>query len=116
VYRPTRARLEAITRLFPDKPVLLSEFGALGVPGVGGPLRSSEEFQAAYLAAVWRAVVDVPEVAGGVVWSWADYRHRHGFTNDFPTEYGLFGLVTLDRRPKRALAEMQRLWRAEGAR
>lgn len=116
VYRPTRARLEAITRLFPDKPVLLSEFGALGVPGVGGPLRSSEEFQAAYLAAVWRAVVDVPEVAGGVVWSWADYRHRHGFTNDFPTEFGLFGLVTLDRRPKRALAEMQRLWRAEGAR
>ena len=116
VYRPTRARLEAITRLFPDKPVLLSEFGALGVPGTAGPLRSSEEFQAAYLAAVWRAVADVPEVAGGVVWSWADYRHRHGFTNDFPTEFGLFGLVTLDRRPKKAFSEMQRLWRAEEGR
>lgn len=113
VHVPTRARLEEIVRFFAGKPVLLSEFGAIGVPGVGGPLRSSEDFQAAYLAAVWRAVAAVPDVSGGVVWSWADYRHRRGFTNDFPAEFGPFGLLTLDRRPKKAYAEMLRLWRAE---
>jgi hypothetical protein len=41
------------------------------------------------------------------------YRHRRGFTNGFPTEFGLFGLTTLDRRPKRALAAMQALGQAE---
>jgi hypothetical protein len=46
-------------------------------------------------------------------WSWADYRHRRGFTNGFPTEFGLFGLVTLDRQPKKAHAAMRGLWRAE---
>lgn len=113
VYRPTRERLLEIARFFADKPVLLSEFGMVGVPGWGGPLRSSEDFQAAYDAAVWRALSSVPDVAGGVVWSWADYRHRRGFTNGFPTEFGLFGLVTLDRQPKKALAAMRALWRAE---
>ena len=113
VYRPTRERLLEITRFFADKPVLLSEFGTVGVPGWGGPLRSSEDFQAAYVSAVWRAMSSVPDVAGGVVWSWADYRHRRGFTNGFPTEFGLFGLVTLDRQPKKAHAAMKGLWRAE---
>jgi len=113
VYRPTGERLRTVLRLFPDKPLLLSEFGTVGVPGWRGPLRSSEDFQAAYLAAVWRAMAEVPDVAGGVVWSWADYRHRRGFTNGFPTEFGLFGLVTLDRQPKKAHAEIQRLWHAE---
>jgi hypothetical protein len=73
-------------------------------------VRFSEDDQAAYLAAVWRALEAVPEVSGGVVWCWADYRHRRGFTNEFPTYFGPFGIVTFDRRPKKAQAVLRALW------
>lgn len=113
VRRPTRERLAAIAGLFPDKPVLLSEFGTIGIPGSGGDVRFSEDYQAAYVASVWQAVRDVPEICGGAVWSWADYRHRRGFTNDFPAFFGPFGLVTIDRKPKKALAALSEMWKRE---
>jgi beta-galactosidase/beta-glucuronidase len=116
VERPTREALESVAKAFPDKPILLSEFGTIGIPGSGGDLRFSEDYQAAYLSAVWRAVEARPDVAGGVVWSWADYRHRRGFTNDFPACFGPFGLVTLDRRPKKASAAIRALWAASAVR
>ena len=115
VYLPTRGALRDLARLFPDKPILVTEFGTIGIPGSGGDVRFSEDYQAAYVSAVWRAVGEVPEIAGGVVWSWADYRHRRGFTNDFPAEYGPFGLVTLDRRPKKAHAALRALWNEDPA-
>ena len=110
VYKPTRAALREAARLFPDKPILVSEFGTLGIPGSGGDVRFSEDYQAAYLSAVWRAVEGVPEVSGGVVWCWADYRHRNGFKNEFPTDFGPFGIVTFDRRQKKALSALRALW------
>jgi len=80
---------------------------------VAGDIRFSENYQAAYLSAAWRAVEAVPEVSGGVVWCWADYRHRHGFTNEVPTYFGPFGIVTFDRRPKKAHAALRALWTSE---
>jgi hypothetical protein len=64
-------------------------------------------------SAVWRAVQAVPEVCGGIVWSWADYRHRRGLTNDFPTYFGPFGIVTFERRPKKAQAALRESWTGE---
>lgn len=116
VRRPTHEALGEIARLFPEKPVLLSEFGTIGMPGSGGDLRLSEDYQAAYLRAVWRAVRETPEICGGVVWCWADYRHRRGFTNDYPAYFGPFGLVTLDRRPKKALGALVEAWREDAGR
>jgi beta-glucuronidase len=113
VHEPTRAALGEIAGLFPAKPVLLSEFGTIGIPGTRGDTRFSEDFQAAYVASVWHAVRDRPEICGGVVWSWADYRHRRGFTNDYPAFFGPFGLVTLDRKPKQALASLRELWKQD---
>ncbi len=110
VYAPTRRRLAELAGFFTDKPIVLTEFGTIGIPGSGGDMRFSEDYQAAFLSAVWRAVEAVPEVSGGVVWCWADYRHRRGFTNDFPTYFGPFGIVTLDRRPKKAHSALRALW------
>ncbi len=110
VYTPTRQALAKLVQFFADKPVVLTEFGTIGIPGSGGDVRFSEDYQAAYLSAVWRAVDEVPELSGGIVWCWADYRHRHGFTNDFPTYFGPFGIVTFDRRPKKAQAVLHALW------
>lgn len=111
VHRPTREALAEIANLFPDRPVLLSEFGTIGIPGSGGDVRFSEDYQAAYVTAVWQAVSEVPEICGGIVWCWADYRHRRGFTNDFPAFFGPFGIVTFDRTPKKAHAALSALWR-----
>ncbi len=115
VRQPTRAALGELSALFPGKPLLLSEFGTIGIPGSRGDLRFSEDYQAAYLAAVWRALSESPDFCGGAVWSWADYRHRRGFLNDYPAFFGPFGMVTLDRRPKQALATLGALWRREVA-
>jgi beta-galactosidase/beta-glucuronidase len=115
VYAPTRQRLAELSRFFADKPIVLTEFGTIGIPGSGGDMRFSEDYQAAFVSAVWRAVEAVPEVSGGVVWAWADYRHRRGFTNDFPTYFGPFGIVTLDRRPKKAHAALRAFWTAPSA-
>jgi beta-galactosidase/beta-glucuronidase len=112
VYVPTRQGLGQLARLFADKPIVVSEFGTIGIPGSGGDVRFSEDYQAAYASAVWRAVEAVPEVSGGVVWCWADYRHRNGFTNEFPTYYGPFGIVTFDRHPKKSHAALRALWTA----
>jgi beta-glucuronidase len=110
VYAPTRQALGAMARVFGDKPLLVTEFGTIGIPGSGGDVRFSEDYQAAYVSAAWRAIESIPEVSGGIVWCWADYRHRKGFTNEFPTYFGPFGIVTLDRRPKEALGALKALW------
>jgi len=115
VHAPTAAALGEIAGLFPEKPILLSEFGTIGVPGAGGDTRFSADYQAAYVSSVWQAVRDRPEVCGGAVWCWADYRHRRGFTNDYPAYFGPFGLVTLDRQPKPALEALSRMWKQDAA-
>lgn len=113
VRAPTAKALGEIADLFPGKPILLSEFGTIGIPGSGGDTRFSEDYQAAYVSAVWQALRDRPEICGGAVWSWADYRHRRGFTNDYPAFFGPFGLVTLDRKPKPALRALRELWKQD---
>jgi len=115
VYAPTRLRLVELAAFFADKPIVLTEFGTIGIPGSGGDMRFSEDYQAEFVSAVWRAVEAVPEVSGGIVWCWADYRHRRGFMNDFPTYFGPFGIVTLDRRPKKAHAALRALWTDAGS-
>jgi beta-glucuronidase len=102
--KPCEAHLRRQLAAFPDKPLLITEFGAFGIPGMHGDVASSEDFQAAYLRAAWDAICAVPEVSGGVVWSWADYNHRRRFQANGP--FGAFGVVTIDRRPKAALRAM----------
>jgi hypothetical protein len=99
--RPTEAHLRRELGAFPDKPLLITEFGAMGMHGLHGDVPTTEDFQAEYLRAVWAAISGIPEVSGGVVWTWADYNHRRPFTSLGP--FGAFGAVTIDRKPKAAL-------------
>ena len=105
--RPCEEHLRRQLAAFPDKPLVIAEFGAVGIPGMHGDVASTEDFQAAYIRSAWDAIRAVPEVSGGVLWSWADYYHRRPFQANGP--FGAFGAVTIDRRPKaalKALAEM----------
>ena len=94
---PPRKQLAA----FPDKPLLVTEFGAMGYHGTHGDAVSTEDFQARYIGKVWDAIAGNSDVAGGVLWSWADYYHRRHF--QALGAFGPFGVVTVDRQPKEAL-------------
>jgi beta-galactosidase/beta-glucuronidase len=108
VRRPSDDHLRSQLSAFPDKPLLITEFGAVGIPGMHGDVASTEDFQAAYIKTVWQAIAAVPEVSGGVLWSWADYYHRRHFQNN--GAFGAFGAVTIDRRPKAALKALAEVY------
>ena len=94
--RPTEEHLRRELAAFPDKPLLITEFGAMGFHGLHGDAPATEDFQADYLRAVWTAISGVPDVSGGVLWSWADYNHRR----PFPVERPVRGLRRGHDRPQ----------------
>ena len=49
--------------------------------------------------------------SGGVLWSWADYYHCRSFVQY--AVFGPYGVVTVDRRPKAALATLTRMYGGE---
>ena len=106
--RPTEAHLRRELAAYPDKPLLITEFGALGLHSLHGDVPTSEEFQADYIRAVWTAISGMPDVSGGVLWSWADYNHRRPSTSLGP--FGAYGAVTIDRKPKAALKALATMY------
>jgi beta-glucuronidase len=107
VRKPAEEFLRRQLEAFPGKPLLVTEFGARGIPGLRGDVVYTEDFQAALIRATWKAIENVEEVSGGVLWSWADYYHRRTFIQY--AVFGPYGVLTVDRRPKvalRVLAEM----------
>jgi beta-glucuronidase len=96
--------LRRSARAYPDKPLIVTEYGTRGIRGIHGDIEYSEEFQAAFIRAAWKGIQDCEEVSGGVLWSWADYYHRRDFILYAP--FGPYGVVTVDRQPKAALAAL----------
>ena len=93
---------------WPDKPMIVAEFGTPGVPGVHGDVSYTEEYQAALIEEVGKAIQRSPELAGGILWSWADYYHRRNYIKY--AAFGPYGVVTVDRRPKAALKTLVELY------
>ena len=109
--RVTRPGAEYIRRqlaAFPNKPVLVTEYGTRGVPGLHGDMAYTEDHQTALNEAAWRGIQDCAECSGGILWCWADYYHRRTFNDNGP--FGCFGVVTVDRRSKAALAALARMY------
>jgi beta-glucuronidase len=117
VTQPAREHLSAVKDAYGEKPLLVTEFGTHSIQGLLGDVRFSEDYQAAYIQAAWDAFTSVPEVAGGVLWCWADYHHRRGFVGSgggamYQAPYGPYGVVTVDRARKRSLAQLARVFGA----
>jgi beta-galactosidase/beta-glucuronidase len=111
VTRPSERFIRQQLAAFSEKPLLITEFGARGVPGIHGDVVYSEDFQAACMQATWRAIRNCEEASGGVLWSWADYYHRRSFVQY--AVFGPYGAVTVDRRPKAALTTLTRMYGGE---
>ncbi len=109
--RPTEDHLRRELSAFPDKPLLITEFGATGIHGFRGDAPATEDFQAEYIRAVWAAISGVQDVSGGILWSWADYNHRRPSTSLGP--FGAYGAVTIDRKPKAAFKSLAEMYGGE---
>ena len=108
-----------LTRLhdrFPDRPILISEFGYPCLAGVSGGA-AGEDAQAEAIAKEYAAIRDLPFVCGATVWCWAD--HAWPLPGYFPDSnpcylrtitVSPFGVVTRDRRHKTALSVLKGLW------
>ena len=87
-------------------PLLITEFGGRGVPGIHGDVPYLEDFQAALMQAAWRD----PQLRGGVRGRLVVLgRLYHRRTLSSTPVFGPYGVVNVDRRPKaglRALTEM----------
>lgn len=108
VYRATLEYLHRSLAAFPDKPLLITEFGTKGIRGLRGNALFTEDFQADCIRAAWNAIRETKETAGGVLWCWADYYHRRDFIEYAP--FGPYGVVSVDRKPKLALEVLRELY------
>ena len=104
-WRESLAKLHA---RFPEKPILITEFGYCSIPGTFGHALG-EDLHERVLRAEYPAF-DLPYVCGAAVWVWADHpASPHRFFDGM--RQSPFGVLTRDRRPKRAFAAICDLFR-----
>ncbi|HHV97505.1 MAG TPA: hypothetical protein GXX37_13750 [Clostridiaceae bacterium] len=92
--------LEDLRSRHPDKPIIVSEFGGIGIAGFRGNAYPSEDYQAAFVKQHLEVLTNFKNIRGIVYWDYTDYPYHKKFVFDyFPVGY--YGLVTRDRRPKK---------------
>lgn len=107
-FQPLVKELKLVRNSFINKPVIITEYGAQGIKNIHGDAPYTEEFQAAYIEKAWEGIRSVPGISGGVLWCWADYYHRKYLITY--TTYGPYGVVTVDRKPKKSLEALARMY------
>ncbi len=111
------ADLEEIHRRHPDKPIIITEFGASAVLGLHSepPQMWSEEYQAEFIRKYVEALSRKDYIVGLHVWNFADFRTPQ---TPWRTILNRKGVFTRDRQPKLSVAvlsssfnKLERLWR-----
>lgn len=103
-----RTFLAMLHARYPAKPILVAEFGFVALSGVlDGPM--GENTQARVIEAE-HAGMAADYVCGMAVWCWADHAwpHNKAFLRFMSTSP--YGVMTRDRRPKRAVETLRRLF------
>lgn len=104
------AELEAWQTLCPEKPIMLTEYGADTVAGMHEvtPSMFSEEYQVEMLRANNETADMFPHFVGEHVWCFADFATGQGLLRVGGNKKGVF---TRDRRPKLAAHYLRRRWK-----
>ncbi len=110
-------RIAKLRALFPDKPLVVTELGAVGSPRMPRDAFGGLGFQARLLARRIRQLADEPGLSGTLVWSLRDYALRPDFVGgsiaerrpDLRLAPGINekGLYDFDNEPKPALAAVR---------
>ena len=104
-------------RLYPDKPIMVSESGCGGMYGVHDPNASinTEEYQEEYLRDILECLWANPDCSGFAIWQMNDGRTRERYCdkNCSPMFGGsIAGCFDQMRRPKRSVETIRRFFQA----
>ena len=118
------AVLDVLHKRFPDKPIVVSEFGAGAAPGKHNPNPPdagkdySEEYQVKFLMTHMDQIY-APErrgfMNGGIIWVYADFADPHRVGKGHPVEWNyvnLKGLVTRERKHKPSFEAVKKRFHA----
>lgn len=106
--------LAKVREAYPNKPILISEFG---YPALGGIHEGniSEETQAQTISEELSGILRCPAVCGATVWCWADHPWpEEPFINRITTSP--FGVVARNRKSKAAFTVLERAFRGHSHR
>ncbi|MFM0762091.1 beta-glucuronidase [Streptococcus suis] len=106
-----RKELETWQELYPDKPILITEYGADTLPGLHSmwDIPYTEEFQVDYYDMNHRVFDSIPNLVGEQVWNFADFETTVGIIRIQGNHKGLF---SRNRQPKQIIREIKKRWTA----
>ncbi|MEM2374107.1 MAG: glycoside hydrolase family 2 TIM barrel-domain containing protein, partial [Thermoproteota archaeon] len=102
--------LDELHEKYPDKPIIVTEFGADAIAGVhrDPPEMWSEEYQAELIKVYWNVVLSKKYVVGGHIWNFADFRVGQ---SHWRTTLNRKGIFTRTRDPKLSAKIVKELFR-----
>lgn len=89
--------MKQIHERYPDKPVLVTEFGCMSLDAQGTG-RYSPEFYAKVIETEFPVLADSEFVCGATIWCWADHLWPH-LTYMNCLSISPFGVLSRSRRP-----------------
>lgn len=105
------AFLDALHQKWPEKPIIISELGAEGVPGLksaklypigyGKERDFGEEYQLKFLRSQLATIKTKPYLSGVIIWVFADHRDDKRPLSAIPL-MNTKGILTYDRKKKQA--------------
>ncbi|MFP4732489.1 beta-glucuronidase [Pasteurella multocida] len=105
-----KQELECWHQLFPDKPIMFTEYGAdtlAGLHDMDFNTPFTEEFQLEYYKANHAIIDEIPYFIGEHVWNFADFQTKYGI---FRVQGNKKGLFTRTREPKMAAHYFKQRW------
>lgn len=100
---------DMVRQLIPDKPVMMTEFGAdavVGFHGLPGEMWT-EEYQAELILETIKVIRSKPWMCGEHVWAFCDFRTGQNDRRAYGNRKGVF---TRDRLPKAAAHALKSIW------
>ncbi|OFK63705.1 beta-glucuronidase [Globicatella sp. HMSC072A10] len=104
-----KAELEKWQELYPEKPILMTEYGADTLPGLHSmwDIPYTEEFQVDYYDMHHRIFDEIPNLVGEQVWNFADFETNLMIIRVQGNHKGLF---SRNRQPKQVVREFKKRW------
>ncbi len=104
-------RLQDLSDLFPDKPLIISEIGCAAIYGEHSGFRWSEEYQSEYVTTAVREILRRDDYTGVSLWQYCDTRTAHTTRSILGTPrcFNNKGLINEYRLPKLSWKAMKQL-------
>ena len=104
-----RQELETWQTLYPEKPILMTEYGADTLPGLHSmwDIPYTEEYQLDYYDMNHKVFDSIPNLVGEQVWNFADFETNVMLIRIKGNHKGLF---SRNREPKAIVREIQKRW------